>query len=104
MASSAPVLLSTADGGATVPTYPATIYSTPSLATQAAKTAKNTKATQTVLGTPTPAGHKVVKKKHKVDFLAGISESVTKNVEHQFSALPSNVNKLLKRIGVTGSS
>ena len=101
MASSAPVLLSVASGDTTVPTYPATIYSTVTAATQAAK---STTAAKPVLGKPAPVGHKVAPKKHKVDFLASISESVTKNVEHQFSVLPSNVNKLLKRIGVTGSS
>ncbi len=70
-------------------------------ASQAAKTAKTTKVTTPVLGAAKPAGTKVPKKKHKVDFLASVSESVTSTVEKQFKALPDNVNKLLKRIGVS---
>ena len=106
MASSAPVLLSVVgvNGETTVPTYPASIYSTASSASQAAKTAKTTKITTPILGVAKPAGTKVPKKKHKVDLLASVSESVTSTVEKQFKALPDNVNKLLKRIGVSGSS
>ena len=106
MASSAPVLLSVVgvNGETTVPTYPASIYSTNATASNAAKTAKTTKVTTPVLGAPKPAGKKAAPKKHKVDFLASVSESVTSTVEKQVKALPDNFNKLLKRIGVSGSS
>ena len=108
MASSAPVLLSVVgvNGETTVPTYPASIYSTAATAIKAAKTAKTTATKATpVLGAAKPAGTKVAKpKKHKVDLLASVSESVTSTVEKQFKALPDNVNKLLKRIGISGSS
>ena len=108
MASSAPVLLSVVgkDGTTTVPTYPASIYSSATLANQAAKTAKTaaTKATP-VLGTAKPAASKkTVKKKAKKDLLATISNTVTSNVEHQLSVFPTNFNKLLQRIGVTQAS
>ena len=104
MASSAPVLLSVVgvDGTTTVPTYPASIYSSATLANQAAKAAQNgtTKATP-VLGAAKPAGTKKPVKKPKKDFLASLSNTVTSNVEHQLSVFPDNFNKLLQRIGVT---
>ncbi len=104
MASSAPVLLSvlTADGStpATVPTYPQNIYAVPALAAQAAK--QSTKNGKAKLGTPKPAAAPA--KKHHLDFLASLSQGFTKGVEHQLKAFPSNFNKLLNRIGVTGGS
>jgi len=106
MASSAPVLLSVVgvNGQTTVPTYPASIYSTTSLATQAAKTAKTTKVTNPILGAAKPSGKKVVPKKHKVDFLAGLSEGFTKGVEHQLRVFPANFNKFVGRIGAAGTT
>ncbi len=105
MASSAPVLLSVVgvDGSTTVPTYPASIYSTTATATAAAKAAQNptVKATP-VLGTAKPATSKPKPKKKK-DFVASLSETVTSNVEHQLSVFPTNFNKLLQRIGVTSA-
>lgn len=100
MASSAPVLLSVAGttGATTVPTYPASIYSTPSTATKAAQSAQNTKTPKPVLGTPTPTG-KPVKKKKK-DFLASLSESVTSTFEDQVKGFVSGVTKLGQRTGV----
>lgn len=107
-ASSAPVLLSVVgvNGETTVPTYPATIYGTTASATQAAKKAKATKGATPVLGKATPASgtKKAAKKKPPKDFLASVSDSVTSTVEHQLSVFPKNFNKLLQRIGVTGSS
>ena len=107
MAASAPVLLSVVgvDGTTTVPTYPASIYSSATLANQAAKAAKNgtIKATP-VLGTAKPAASKKPVKKPKKDLLASISNTVTSNVEHQLKVFPDNFNKLLQRIGVTHAS
>ncbi len=100
MASSAPVLLSvlTADGSvpATVPTYPQNIYTIPVLAAQAAKT--NAKA---ALGKPKPAA---APKKHRVSFIAGLSEGFTKGIEHQLKVFPDNFNKLISRLGASGNS
>jgi len=107
MASSAPVLLSvlTADGStpATVTTYPQNIYNVPVLATQAAKQVAKTAKAHAKLGAAKPASSKPAKK-HKPDFLASLSESVIGGVEKQIKALPTNVNKLLNRIGVAGKS
>jgi len=103
MASSAPVLLSVlaADGSspAVVPTYTQNIYTVPALAANAAKQAGK----KIKLGAAKPASSKPAKK-HHVDFLASISEYVLGGFEHQVKAVPSNVNKLLKRIGVSGQS
>ena len=111
MASSAPVLLSVVgvNGETTVPTYPASIYSTPAGAKNAAKNAaagKGNKATKPtpVLGKPSPAGTKKPVKKPKLDPLASASETVTHYVESSISSFPKNFNKFLSRIGVTGSS
>ncbi len=105
IAASAPVLLSVVgvDGTTTVPTYAASIYSTPTSATQAAKVALSAKTAKPVLGVATPAGHKVTKKKPKKDWLASISDTVTSNIEHQLKVFPDNFNKLLQRTGVTSA-
>jgi len=102
MSSSAPVLLAvpTSDGStpATVPTYPQNIYTVPALAAQAAKT--TAKAT---LGKPKPASSKPVKK-HKVDFLASISESISNTVVKQIKAIPHGITSFLNNIGASGGS
>jgi hypothetical protein len=98
MASSAPVLLQVVgtDGTTTtVPTYPQNIYTNPTLALQAAK--QVAKAQKAKLGTPKPAAST---KKHKVDFLASISETIIK----QITGIPKGVNSLLKDIGGGGNS
>ena len=102
MAPSAPVLLTAIkpDGSepSTVPTYSQNIYTVPALAAKAAKATKTTK-----VGTAKPAAAKPAKK-HKVDLLASISESIIGGVEKQIKALPSNINKALKDIGFNGQS
>ena len=101
MASSAPVLLQVVgtDGTTTtVPTYPQNMYSTPALAAQAARQAAQTQQ-QLNLGKPVPAST-TKPKKHKVDFLASISEAIVK----QITGIPKGVNSLLKDIGGSGSS
>ncbi len=102
MSSSAPVLLSvaTSDGStpATVPTYPRNIYTVPGLVAQAAKnTAKAT------LGKPKPASSKPAKK-HKVDLLASISESISKTVVKQIKSIPHGVTSFLNDLGGSGGS
>jgi hypothetical protein len=102
MASSAPVLLHVVgvDGTTKVPTYAANIYNSPALAAQAAKqvatTPKSPKAPKPASTKPAP--------KHKLDFFASVGQGFTKGVEHQLKVFPSNVNKLLKRIGISGGS
>ena len=119
LASSAPVLLSvlTADGSkpANVPTYPQNIYAVPVLAANAAKNAGKNAGKPAVhkpalakpapgkLGAPKPATTKPAPKK-KLDFLASVSQGFTKGVEHQLRVFPDNFNKLVKRIGASGSS
>ena len=102
MASSAPVLLQVVgtDGTTTtVPTYPQNVYTNPALALQAAKqVAQNQKVN---LGTPKPAS---VVKKHKVSFLAGLSESITKFAVKEVKAIPKGFNSLIKDLGAGGGS
>lgn len=101
MASSAPVLLQVVgnNGTTTVPTYPANVYANASLAQNAAKQAgRNGKLGAARLASSKPAP------KHHVSFLAGLSESFTRGIEHQLRAFPTNFNKLLHRIGVAGNS
>ena len=99
MASSAPILLQVVgtDGTTTtVPTYPQNVYNNP---TQAAAAAKQVAVAQkaATLGKAKPAAST---KKHKVDFLASISEAVVK----QIVAIPKGVTDLIKDIGATGGS
>jgi hypothetical protein len=99
MASSAPILLQVVgtDGTTTtVPTYPQNIYTSPTLILQAAKQAAKSQTAK--LGTPKPASSTT--KKHKVDFLASISEAIVK----QITGIPKGVNSLLKNIGASGGS
>ncbi len=102
MASSAPVLLQVVgtDGTTTtVPTYPQNVYTNPALALQAAKqVAQNQKVT---LGTPKPAASP---KKHKVDFLASVSESVTKWGSRSRSRASPRASTFLKDLGASGNS
>jgi hypothetical protein len=113
MASSAPVLLQVAgSAGAqtTVPTYPETVATNPALAVrQAVQAADKQKAAQ--LGTPKPASSKkapkvvntLVKtapKKHGVNFLASVSETIVSQIE----GVPKGVSDLLKNLGVSSSS
>jgi hypothetical protein len=102
LASSAPILLQVVgtDGTTTtVPTYPQNLYTSPALALQAAKLV--TKAQKAKLGTPKPAAST---KKHKVSFLASISESIENGIVKQIKAIPKGVNDLLKDIGASGGS
>ena len=102
MASSAPILLQVVgtDGTTTtVPTYPQNVYTSPTLALQAAKQVANTQKAK--LGAPKPAAST---KKHKVDFLAGLSESITKWTVNEIKGIPKGVNNLLKNLGATGGS
>ncbi len=102
MASSAPVLLQVVGSEGvttTVPTYPQNVYTNPALALQAAKqVAQNQKVN---LGTPKPAA---VVKKHKVDLLASISESITKWTVNEVKGIPKGVNNVLKSLGASSSS
>ena len=102
MASSAPVLLQvvgTEGTNTTVPTYSANVYNNPALTLQAAKqVALNQKVN---LGTPRPAS---ATKKHKVDFLAGLSESITRFAVDEFKGIPKGVNNILKNISSSGGS
>ena len=106
LAGSAPVLLSvlTANGTtpATVPTYAQNIYNVPVLAAQAAKNAGKTAK----LGTPKPAASAKPVVKHKVDFLASLSEGITKGIVKQVLALPKNTYKLYKSVAknISGSA
>jgi hypothetical protein len=102
MASSAPVLLQvvgTEGTNTTVPTYPANVYTNPALSLQAAKQAAQNQKVN--LGTPKPAS---VTKKHKVDFLAGLSESITKWTVNEVKGIPKGVNNILKNLGASGGS
>ena len=118
MASSAPVLLEVAGAGTTsttVPTYPQTLAINPALAVQqaiqaankqkaaslgSAKPASSTKTTTTTTTTTTNRLIKVAPKKHSVNLLAKISETVTGQIE----GIPKGVTSLLKHIGITSSS
>ena len=99
MASSAPVLLQVVgtDGTTTtVPTFPQNVYNSPAQAAQAAKQVAQAQKAAT-LGKPKPASST---KKHKVDFLASISEAIVK----QITDIPKGVNSLLKNISSSGGS
>ena len=106
LASSAPVLLQVVgtDGTTTtVPTYPQNVYSSSALALQAAKAVA--KAQKVTLGTPKPASStKKPAPKHKVDFLASISEGITKGIVKQIKAIPKGFTDLLKDLGANGTS
>jgi CARDB len=98
MSSSAPILLQVVgtDGTTTtVPTYPQNVYANPALAAQAAKQVAQTQKAK--LGTPKPAASA---KKHKVNLLASISETIVNQIE----GIPKGVTSLLKNIGGTGGS
>jgi CARDB len=102
MSASAPVLLQVVgSGGATttVPTYPQNVYTSATLAATAAKQAALNQ--QVNLGTPKPAA---VVKKHKVDALASVSESVENWFVKQVKAIPEGTKDLLKSLGVSSGS
>ena len=110
MASSAPVLLAVAgtSTNTTVPTYAQNIYTAPALATQAAQQAVKAQAAATKavrLGTAKPASStKKPVKKHSVNLLASISESITKTIVNAVKGIPKGVNSLLNNIGGSTSS
>ena len=106
MASTAPVLLQVVgtNGATTVPTYPQNVYNTPALAAQAAKAVAKAQAARAQLGTPKPAGTVKKPAKHKVDFLAGLSEGIIKGVTKTIAGIPKGFNNLVKDIGGSGSS
>jgi hypothetical protein len=103
MASSAPVLLQVvgANGVTTVPTFPQNVYNSPALAAKAAQAVAKAQAARAKLGSPKPASST---KKHKVDFLAGLSEGIIKGVTKTIAGIPKGVNNIIKDIGGSGSS
>ncbi len=106
MASSAPVLLQVvgANGATTVPTFPQNVYNSPALAAKAAQAVARAQAARAKPGSPRPASSTKKPAKHKVDFLAGLSEGIIKGVTRSIAGIPKGVNSILKDIGGGGGS